>query len=985
MEGIAYNLPSNYELWVVKEPFPGNFHPDNGPAILEGSKWYATAYIGNAKPFTDNRLKFKIHIIMAPSESRATKTYRKYLETAHSKGWPGLPSLYGGTIVATVEVVRDDKIYEALQSEGDIEPSIQSEDKSIHILIDKANSPSESICSGRPIEPKIIYEYISNTKKNWIRFCLVQLDYDLAAISLPAEFGWEMTDGYAIKEKIFKALERAHSDKVDIICFPELSFSKEWINEITRMYKDIIIIGGSYYQNGYNICPIIINGYVLDPPYKKCTPSIFETDAVTGRGMKSGDIIHIIQTEQGRFTVLTCSDYTQHSERICRYDKECNGVDFIINPCCDPNLARFQEKASSDCDRFALDVIQVNKAPKGNKYGKSCIIGREHDGIKDILINEKFRPEFDVRHKLCEIDTELMLLVDINIGVKGPLAGIETDYKGRIRIHREKIYEYKNDWLPHESEAKHASLIHKEGCDLFRLGKYAEALETYEKVIRLDPNFTLAWTNKGIVLENLGRYKDALEAYESLIKLCPNHALAWTNKSIVLRKMGMYEEALETLDKSIELSPKEALAWVHKGMVLENLGRYKEAIKVYKNAIYLEPNYSSTCTSKVSSLEKLCRYKETLAFKEIEAYLETEKEIFEVVEIQALQKEEATILSLMDREIDKETEMEFEQWQDTNIHLAEEQGAILNREKEEKRAACLKEMEGVANEEKVIELAEEAHEKVVYLETEKEILDEIEIQAIQNEEANLLGLINREVDKEAETEYEQWQDADIYLIEKTAFSLNRAKEAERSAFLNKMDGIDKEEKAIELAEEAHEKVVYFETEKEIFDEIETQALQNEEATLLDLMNLEADKEAEMEYGQWQDADTHLIENIVFNLNRAKEAERSAFLNKMDEIDKEEKAIELAEEAHEKVVYFETEKEIINEIETQALQNEEATLLSLMNQEIDKEAEMQSEELPDIDNYLANEWAAFLNRMNKEAREEKDLDDYLDRERMVDID
>lgn len=110
MEGIANDLPSNHELWAIKEPFPGNFHPDNGPASIKGNKWSATAYIGNAKPFADQGLRFKIHVVMAQSDSEAAKKYRSYLETANNIGWPGLPDLYGGIIVATVEVVRDDQV-----------------------------------------------------------------------------------------------------------------------------------------------------------------------------------------------------------------------------------------------------------------------------------------------------------------------------------------------------------------------------------------------------------------------------------------------------------------------------------------------------------------------------------------------------------------------------------------------------------------------------------------------------------------------------------------------------------------------------------------------------------------------------------------------------------------------------------------------------------------------------------------------------------
>lgn len=297
-------------------------------------------------------------------------------------------------------------------------------------------------------KPQIIYKYISERSKRWVRFCLVQIDYDLSTILPPAEFGWKLSNEAAIEDKVFKALEIARLNEVDIICFPELSSSKEIADKISKTFNDMIVIGGSYYDDGYNVCPVLIYGYTLNPFYSKCTPSIFETDRATGRGMKAGNFIFILQTQCGRFSVLTCSDYPEFSERVCRYNKGCDGVDFIINPCCDASISRFQEKASSDCDIFAIDIIQVNKAPEGSKYGRSCIIGREHDAIIDIFINEKLRPESDVRHKLCELSKESMLIADIDIDVKGPLAGSKPDYHGRIKIMPENIYEFNgNEWL----------------------------------------------------------------------------------------------------------------------------------------------------------------------------------------------------------------------------------------------------------------------------------------------------------------------------------------------------------------------------------------------------------------------------------------------------------------------------------------------------------------------------------------------------------
>jgi len=68
--------------------------------------------------------------------------------------------------------------------------------------------------------------------------------------------------------------------------------------------------------------------------------------------------------------------------------------------------------------------------------------------------------------------------------------------------------------------------------------RYEEALSAFEQAIRLDPNYALAYYNKGVALENLKRYDEALVAYEQTIRFNPNFALAYFGKGNALNKLG---------------------------------------------------------------------------------------------------------------------------------------------------------------------------------------------------------------------------------------------------------------------------------------------------------------------------------------------------------------------------------------------------------------------------------------------------------------
>lgn len=107
MTGEIHNLPPDKELWIVTEPHPRNFHPHTGPVLVQGQKWMGSAFIGNHTLNADTGRQFTIHIVLGLKEMG--RYFKDYLENAHRTGaWPGIPSLFGGKILSSVRVIRDD-------------------------------------------------------------------------------------------------------------------------------------------------------------------------------------------------------------------------------------------------------------------------------------------------------------------------------------------------------------------------------------------------------------------------------------------------------------------------------------------------------------------------------------------------------------------------------------------------------------------------------------------------------------------------------------------------------------------------------------------------------------------------------------------------------------------------------------------------------------------------------------------------------------
>ncbi|WOF16027.1 hypothetical protein F1737_04565 [Methanoplanus sp. FWC-SCC4] len=269
--------------------------------------------------------------------------------------------------------------------------------------------------------------------KNIVRFALVQLDYSVSLNPQSEPFGYFLENEKVIKDKVFSALSIAKENQINVICFPELSFNKEWIDEMISDYNEMIIIGGSYYENAQNLCPIIIEGELIEPPYAKCQPSTSEKSPKKDRKMIPGKILYVFQTRFGNFSVLNCIDYSKYSRHVINNSKY--SVDFIINPCYDKSIKRFEENSNLDCKDSDVTIIRVNRSylDESSKYGRSSIICKEHDSVLENFQNEGFRGDKDVKYLILKFDDERIMITDIDVE-KAPSVDLTTGYEQRVSI-----------------------------------------------------------------------------------------------------------------------------------------------------------------------------------------------------------------------------------------------------------------------------------------------------------------------------------------------------------------------------------------------------------------------------------------------------------------------------------------------------------------------------------------------------------------------
>src|SRR5262249_17885296 len=98
--------------------------------------------------------------------------------------------------------------------------------------------------------------------------------------------------------------------------------------------------------------------------------------------------------------------------------------------------------------------------------------------------------------------------------------------------------------------------------------------------------------NLGNALHALGRFDEALASYDRAVVLNPGYAKAFNDRGITLHGLGLLEAALASYDRAIELEPASAIAHNNRATILTALKRLDESLSGYELSVALKPDYS---------------------------------------------------------------------------------------------------------------------------------------------------------------------------------------------------------------------------------------------------------------------------------------------------------------------------------------------------------------------------------------------------------
>ncbi len=159
-------------------------------------------------------------------------------------------------------------------------------------------------------------------------------------------------------------------------------------------------------------------------------------------------------------------------------------------------------------------------------------------------------------------------------------------------------------------DQSHVQAHNNLGVALVRQGKYDQAIEHYRKVIQLAPGDNIAKNNlakatkkqrekeqalgfykRANVLAKESEFDEAIQFYQKALKINPRFVMAHNNLANVYLLQKDFDKSITHYSKAIEIAPDFTEACYNLGVLLTRQGKIEQAIEQYRRTLENNPNH----------------------------------------------------------------------------------------------------------------------------------------------------------------------------------------------------------------------------------------------------------------------------------------------------------------------------------------------------------------------------------------------------------
>ena len=155
-------------------------------------------------------------------------------------------------------------------------------------------------------------------------------------------------------------------------------------------------------------------------------------------------------------------------------------------------------------------------------------------------------------------------------------------------------------------DENNVNILNSIGVIYRNTGEYSKAIDVVKKASLKDPKNKFSWNLLGLTYSNMADYKNAIAAYTHARDLDSLQKESWQNLAIAYYKNGDYEEAIEHMKVGLEEDPKYSMMWYKLAKMYLVAGQIEDAIKTCNVSLKLNSHSESAkeLLSKLKAIEK---------------------------------------------------------------------------------------------------------------------------------------------------------------------------------------------------------------------------------------------------------------------------------------------------------------------------------------------------------------------------------------------
>lgn len=259
---------------------------------------------------------------------------------------------------------------------------------------------------------------------------------------------------------------------------------------------------------------------------------------------------------------------------------------------------------------FLILIISIVGFRTIEKWVKQTIENQARNKVEELEKTFDERAKSLIDKKLEELTKGILEIEEFTSDLKAISSQLkdkniiidETLNEETVKTLREKLEEIKRD-----SRSSYEDWLYK-GVAEHGVGKYREAIKSFNKAIEKKKRMPEAYSRKGLAYYKLEEYDNALECFANALEIDPNYAFAHNAKGLVYFQLGDYDEAIKCHTKAIELDHSDKWPFENRGYAYLHRGEYDKAIKDFSEALKKDNRFLNAYRDRGLAYEMLKQY-----------------------------------------------------------------------------------------------------------------------------------------------------------------------------------------------------------------------------------------------------------------------------------------------------------------------------------------------------------------------------------------